>query len=85
MLLDARCFEGDPDVERRGNRWKCLGNLPVRIKTPEFVAVHASPRRPVNEYIFPDDIYTNPGKFVSVFEHSSDSVSWGTPTCRACF
>jgi diadenosine tetraphosphatase ApaH/serine/threonine PP2A family protein phosphatase len=22
----------------------------------------------VNEYIFPDDIYTNPGKFVSIFE-----------------
>jgi diadenosine tetraphosphatase ApaH/serine/threonine PP2A family protein phosphatase len=40
----------------------------VRIKTPEFIAVHASPRRPINEYIFPDDIYTNPGKFVSIFE-----------------
>ena len=26
------------------------------------------PRRPINEYIFPDDIYTNPGKFVSIFE-----------------
>ena len=24
--------------------------------------------RPINEYIFPDDIYTNPGKFVSIFE-----------------
>ena len=22
----------------------------------------------INEYIFPDDIYTNPGKFVSIFE-----------------
>ena len=22
----------------------------------------------MNEYIFPDDIYTNPGKFVSIFE-----------------
>jgi len=40
----------------------------VRVRTPEFVAVHASPRRPINEYIFPDDIYTNPGKFVSIFE-----------------
>jgi predicted phosphodiesterase len=63
-----KCLEEDPDPVRRGNRWKFLGNLPVRIKTPEFVAVHASPRRPVNEYIFPDDIYTNPGKFVSLFE-----------------
>ena len=61
-------FDNDPDVTRHADRWKFLGNLPVRVKTPEFVAVHASPRRPINEYIFPDDIYTNPGKFVSIFE-----------------
>lgn len=63
-----KCFENDLDPIRRANRWKFLGGLPVRIRTNEFVGVHASPRRPVNEYIFPDDIYTNPGKFVSIFE-----------------
>ena len=62
------CFETDPDPVRRGQRWKYLGNLPVRVKTPQFIGVHASPRRPINEYLFPDDIYTNPGKFVSIFE-----------------
>lgn len=61
-------FEDDPDRDRRNRRWKFLGNLPVRVRTNEFIGVHASPRRPVNEYIFPDDIYTNPGKFVSIFE-----------------
>src|SRR3984957_18185024 len=61
-------FEQDTDDQRRSARWKFLGNLPVRVRTSEFVAVHASPRRPVNEYIFPDDIYTNPSKFVSIFE-----------------
>jgi len=61
-------FENDPDATRRANRWKFLGNLPVRVRTDRFVGVHASPRRPINEYIFPDDIYTNPGKFVSIFE-----------------
>jgi predicted phosphodiesterase len=63
-----RCFEEDPDPVRRAARWRFLGNLQVRIKTNDFVGVHASPRRPINEYIFPDDIYTNPGKFVSIFE-----------------
>jgi len=63
-----RQFEDDPDPQRRADRWKFIGNLPVRVKTPEFVATHASPRRPINEYIFPDDIYTNPGKFGSIFE-----------------
>lgn len=61
-------FESDPDRVRGANRWKFLGNLPARVRTNEFVAVHASPRRPINEYIFPDDIYTNPTKFVSIFE-----------------
>ncbi|HEX8521505.1 MAG TPA: metallophosphoesterase [Tepidisphaeraceae bacterium] len=61
-------FEEDPDPARRADRWRHLGALPARIKTNDFVAVHASPRRPINEYIFPDDIYTNPGKFVSIFE-----------------
>lgn len=61
-------FEDDPDSQRRANRWKFLGNLPVRVRTDRFLGVHASPRRPINEYIFPDDIYTNPGKFVSIFE-----------------
>jgi diadenosine tetraphosphatase ApaH/serine/threonine PP2A family protein phosphatase len=63
-----RCFEDDPDKDRRSRRWKFLGNLPVRAQTDDFLAVHASPRRPINEYIFPDDIYTNPGKFVPLFE-----------------
>jgi diadenosine tetraphosphatase ApaH/serine/threonine PP2A family protein phosphatase len=61
-------FEDDPDDARRADRWRYLGNLPVRLKTADFVAVHASPRRPINEYIFPDDIYTNPAKFQSIFE-----------------
>ena len=30
--------------------------------------VHASPRRPINEYIFPDDVYTNPIKVRILFE-----------------
>lgn len=61
-------FEGDPDRDRRQQRWKFLCNLSARFRGPHLVAVHASPRRPINEYIFPDDIYTNPTKFVSIFE-----------------
>jgi len=61
-------FENDPDPATRANRWKFLASLPVRVRTDDFTAVHASPRRPINEYIFPDDIYTNPSKFVSIFE-----------------
>ena len=30
--------------------------------------VHASPRRPINEYVFPDDVYTTTGKMSALFE-----------------
>ena len=30
--------------------------------------VHASPRRPINEYLFPDDVVTAPLKMQQIFE-----------------
>ena len=33
-----------------------------------MLMVHASPRRPVNEYLFAEDVYTNPNKILSNFE-----------------
>jgi len=68
------------EAEQQGNhsdrRWSFLGNLPMRrslaieigVNTSNTDFVHASPRRPVNEYIFPDDVYTNPAKVRLLFE-----------------
>lgn len=61
-------LEDEPDPVKRARRWNYLGGLVVRHKESRYLATHASPRRPVNEYIFPDDIYTNAGKFVTLFE-----------------
>lgn len=70
---EAACFWTrqqfeEADSAQQGDRWHFLAGLSVRFENDRFMAVHASPRRPINEYIFPDDIYTNPGKFVSLFE-----------------
>jgi predicted phosphodiesterase len=63
--------------KRKGDmRWGFLGGLPMRRtlesvvgETPAIIDfVHASPRRPINEYIFPDDVYTNPLKVRMLFE-----------------
>jgi len=64
-----------PD-ENRNKRWSFLGKLPLKhtlkIKldsnTTNIDFIHASPRKPVNEYIFPDDVYTNPLKVRLLFE-----------------
>ncbi len=42
--------------QQRGSRlWEFLGKLRVRVKEGPFLAVHGSPRKPINEYIFPED------------------------------
>jgi predicted phosphodiesterase len=69
-------LEDEPEKQPRDNRWEFLGKLPMRrtlkaklggvAATIDFL--HASPRRPINEYIFPDDVYTNPVKVRVMFE-----------------
>ena len=63
-----QCLEEETDKDRRNRRWHFIGRLPVRLEMGNFLLVHGSPRRPVNEYIFPDDVYTNSGKISANFE-----------------
>jgi len=78
---EAACYwsrqalEDEPDKPARDRRWDFLGALPVkRILRAEDSPVgdvtlaHGSPRRPVNEYVFPDDIYNNPNKLHGLFD-----------------
>jgi len=69
-------LESEEEKQPRDQRWGFLGKLPMRRtlknkdKTKPAIIdfVHASPRRPINEYIFPDDVYTNPLKVRLLFE-----------------
>ncbi|HTV48690.1 MAG TPA: metallophosphoesterase family protein [Phycisphaerae bacterium] len=61
-------FETDPDRARRNRRWRYLGNMQTRAVNKRFLAVHGSPRRPINEYIFPDDIYSATQKISMIFD-----------------
>ena len=69
-------LESEEDKKLGDRRWSFLGELSMRhtLETELGPAsavidfVHASPRRPVNEYIFPDDVYTNPMKVRLLFE-----------------
>ena len=38
-------------------RWEFLGELPRVQRDGDWLYVHGSPRNPVNEYVFPEDIY----------------------------
>lgn len=61
-------LEQEEDKELRNARWRFLGGLPVRHQDSDILCVHASPRRPINEYIFPEDVFTNPQKVIANFE-----------------
>ncbi len=67
-------FDSESDHSLRASRYDFLGRLRVRVvetlpETPiPILAVHGSPRRPINEYIFPDDVVTAPDKVSTIFE-----------------
>ena len=78
---ESACFwtrqklEAERDEALRNSRWDFLGKLPIKhimdgadAGMGEIVLLHGSPRRPINEYIFPDDIYNNPNKMQSLFD-----------------
>ena len=78
---ETACFwtrqqlEDEPVAEKRNARWDFLGKMEVkhafsgqRYQMGQLVFVHGSPRRPVNEYIFPDDVYSGPNKIHGLFE-----------------
>ena len=62
-----RQLELEPNGSARTRRWNYLGNLRVRESSDGVVWVHGSPRRPINEYIFPDDVITAPSKIAQIF------------------
>ena len=69
-------LETEGEKQQGDRRWNFLGQMPMRqtlntrlgTNTAVIDFVHASPRRPVNEYIFPDDVYSNPLKVRLLFE-----------------
>jgi predicted phosphodiesterase len=54
------------DARGAEQRWEFLGELPRMHKDGDFLFVHGSARNPLNEYVFPEDIY-NQRKMESIF------------------
>ena len=66
-------FDAEPDAQLRAERYEFLGRLRVRVveETPggthTMLAVHGSPRRPINEYIFKTDPMDAPDKLEAIY------------------
>jgi predicted phosphodiesterase len=61
-------FELDADRERTARRWDFLSRLRVRVTFDSFLCVHGTPRRPINEYLFPEDAMNSPVKMQQIFD-----------------
>jgi predicted phosphodiesterase len=69
-------LEIEQSPPKRHNRWNYLGNQQMRWTLSTDIDgtkanldfVHASPRKPINEYVFPDDVYTTPAKITAQFD-----------------
>ena len=54
------------DSHHAAKRWDFLSQLPRTRRDGKFMFVHGSARNPLNEYVFPEDIY-NPRKLERLF------------------
>ena len=52
-------LENPTDRSQNERRWEFLGDLPRSHRMGPFLFVHGSPRNPLSEYIFPEDIYNH--------------------------
>jgi diadenosine tetraphosphatase ApaH/serine/threonine PP2A family protein phosphatase len=52
-------LENPSDRSNNERRWEFLGELPRSHRVGPFLFVHGSPRNPLSEYIFPEDIYNH--------------------------
>ena len=60
----AQFESGDPQGNER--RWEFLGELPRMKREDKVLFVHGSARNPLNEYVFPEDVY-NQRKMERIF------------------
>ena len=77
-------FDKEPDDALRAARYKFLNHLKVRVQERigpngaqpivngeaglQLLAVHGSPRKPINEYIFAQDATSNADKLEAIFD-----------------
>jgi predicted phosphodiesterase len=57
---------GGGNRDRQEKRWEFLAERPMRHREEQFLYVHGSARNPINEYVFPEDIYS-PRKMEQIF------------------
>lgn len=67
IIWTRQQMENSGDAAENGKRWEFLGELQRKIESNGVLYVHGSARRPLSEYVFPEDIFNQP-KMSRLFE-----------------
>jgi len=93
-------LESEASPEEALRRWSFLNSLRVRVARDRdfseptaadpasrypYLCVHGSPRRPINEYIFPDDGDRSQTKMASIFDRFEHVCLVGHTHCPGVF
>jgi diadenosine tetraphosphatase ApaH/serine/threonine PP2A family protein phosphatase len=55
VFWTRRTLDAEPDGSKRQRRWEFLAGMGEFRETDSVLFVHGSPRRPMHEYLFPDE------------------------------
>ena len=58
----------EPDPQVRRKRWEFLASMPEYRETESVMFVHGSPRRPMHDYLFPDEAELAMTRLMEVFD-----------------
>jgi len=68
VFWTRQTLDAEPDEGLRQRRWEFLAQMVAYERQNSALYVHGSPRRPLHEYLFPDEAEVNMTKLAEVFD-----------------
>jgi diadenosine tetraphosphatase ApaH/serine/threonine PP2A family protein phosphatase len=68
VFWTRRTLDGERDETQRRRRWEFLARMDEYRETDSVLFVHGSPRRPMHEYLFPDEAEMSLQRLMETFD-----------------
>jgi diadenosine tetraphosphatase ApaH/serine/threonine PP2A family protein phosphatase len=68
VFWTRRALDAEPDPTVRLRRWEFVARMPEFREAEGVLFVHGSPRRPMHEYLFPDEAELSMTRLMEVFD-----------------
>jgi diadenosine tetraphosphatase ApaH/serine/threonine PP2A family protein phosphatase len=68
VFWTRRTLDSEPDEAKRLKRWEFVARMQEFRETDNVLFVHGSPRRPMHEYLFPDEAELSMTRLMEVFD-----------------